>query len=103
MIKAAIVGLGWWGKVLVNAVRGKSDRIAFTHAHTRTRASGEAFCTEQGLSLVDSYDDLLAHDAVDAVVLATPHSRHRGQIEAATAAMEAAIKSAERRQPVKVS
>ena len=29
MIRAAIVGLGWWGKTLVEAVQGRSERIRF--------------------------------------------------------------------------
>ena len=41
MINAAIVGLGWWGKVLVNSVQGKSDTIRFSHGQTRTRAKAE--------------------------------------------------------------
>jgi predicted dehydrogenase len=35
MIDAAIVGLGRWGKTLVEAVQGKSDRLRFTHAVSR--------------------------------------------------------------------
>jgi hypothetical protein len=29
MINAAIIGLGWWGKNIVNAVQGKSERLRF--------------------------------------------------------------------------
>ncbi len=29
MINAAIAGLGWWGKNIVNAVQGKSTRLRF--------------------------------------------------------------------------
>lgn len=86
MINAGIVGLGWWGKVLVGAVQGKSDAIRFSHGSTRTRANAEEYAGEQGIELVDSYDDLLAVDELDAVVLATPHSKHLEQIQAAAAA-----------------
>lgn len=34
MIRAAIVGLGWWGRNLVNAVRDHPEQIRFTTAHT---------------------------------------------------------------------
>ena len=27
MVRAAIVGLGWWGQLLVNAVHGKTDEM----------------------------------------------------------------------------
>lgn len=86
MINAAIVGLGWWGKVLVDSVQGKSDNITFTHGATRTKAKAQDYADEKGFTLVDSYEDLLAINDLDAVVLATPHSKHREQIEAAAAA-----------------
>jgi predicted dehydrogenase len=86
MIRAAIVGLGRWGRSLVNAVAGKSDEIRFVRATTRTRASAEEFCRERGVVLVDSYDEMLAAPDIDAVVLATPHSQHETQALAAIAA-----------------
>ena len=36
MIDAAILGLGWWGKTLVEAVQGQSDAIRFVAGATRT-------------------------------------------------------------------
>ena len=36
-VRAAIIGLGRWGRSLVNAVHGKTDAIQFTAAYTRTR------------------------------------------------------------------
>src|SRR5712692_4604908 len=86
MIRAAIVGLGRWGRSLVNAVQGKSDDIAFVLANTRTRATAEDFCREKCVTLVDRYDQILADPEIDAVVLATPHSRHERQIIAAAQA-----------------
>src|ERR1700716_787005 len=86
MVRAAIVGLGRWGRSLVASVQGKSDDIRFVAAHTRTRAAAEDFCRDQGVPLVDSYEQILADPNVDAVVLATPHSLHESQIIAAAAA-----------------
>jgi predicted dehydrogenase len=86
MIRAAIIGLGRWGRSLVSSVQGKSDDIRFVAAHTRTRAAAEDFCREQGVPLTDSYQQILADPDVDAVVLATPHSLHERQILAAAAA-----------------
>lgn len=86
MIRAAIVGIGWWGRMLVNAVQGKSAAIRFTAGHTRTRAAAEEFCAGHGIALVDDLDALLADPAIDAVVFATPHSQHGPQIERAAAA-----------------
>lgn len=86
MIRAAIVGLGWWGKTLVDAVQGKSKEIAFVAGATRTRAKAEDFCKERNIALKDSLDEILADATVDAVVYATPHSMHEEHIEKAAAA-----------------
>jgi predicted dehydrogenase len=85
-VRAAIVGLGRWGRSLVEAVHGKTDAIEFTAAYTRTRASAEEFCRARNIALLDRFEDALASPDIDAVVLATPHSRHAEQVMAAAAA-----------------
>jgi predicted dehydrogenase len=87
MIQAAIVGLGWWGKTLVESVSGHSDKLRFVAGATRTISpEAEAFAAEHDLRLVDAYETLLADPEVDAVVLATPHSTHTSQVIAAAEA-----------------
>ena len=80
MINAAIIGAGRWGQILVNSVQGDSDAIRFTRAVTRTVSKAEAWCRENDIQLGDDYDAVLADDAIDAVVLATPHTQHLDQI-----------------------
>ena len=85
MIKAGIVGLGWWGKTLVESGEN-SDAIKFVAGTTRTMTPEvEAFAKQKGLRLTADYQAMLAHD-IDAVVLATPHSMHATQVMAAAAA-----------------
>jgi predicted dehydrogenase len=86
MVRAAIAGIGHWGRTLVSAVQGKSDKIRFTAGYTRTRAKAEAFCAEKGIALKDSLDDILADKEIDAVYFATPHSEHGNHAERAAAA-----------------
>lgn len=86
MIRAAIVGIGRWGRTLVGAVAGESAAIRFVAGHNRTRAHAEEFCAGHGIALKDSLDDILRDPAIDAVVFATPHSEHGGQVERAAAA-----------------
>lgn len=86
MIRAAIVGLGWWGRNLVNAVRDHGDLIRFTTAHTRNPAPVADFCREHDLRWVGDLDAVLADPMLDAVVFATPHSAHAEQVLRAAAA-----------------
>jgi predicted dehydrogenase len=86
VINAAIIGLGHWGQNLVNSVQGKSELIRFTTGATRTPAKAAAYAAESGIVLESSYEHVLADPAVDAVVLATPHTQHAAQIVAAAKA-----------------
>jgi predicted dehydrogenase len=87
MINAAIVGLGWWGKTLVEAVQQDSEEIRFVAGTTRTKTPEvQAFAEAQKFTLANTYEEILANPKVDAVVLATPHSMHAGQVIAAAAA-----------------
>jgi predicted dehydrogenase len=86
VINAAIVGLGWWGKTLVESVADGDEKIRFVAGTTRTinddvRAFGEL----HKLRLRNSYEELLEDPDVDALVLATPHSMHVDQVVAAAA------------------
>ncbi|HEY3075252.1 MAG TPA: Gfo/Idh/MocA family oxidoreductase, partial [Burkholderiales bacterium] len=85
MIRAAIVGIGTWGRNLVAAVQG-SELIRFVAGATRTPATAEPYCKQHGIRLMESYEELLADSEIDAVVLATPHSLHCEQIIAAAKA-----------------
>jgi predicted dehydrogenase len=85
MLNAAIIGLGWWGKELVRSVQGTSPLIRFSRGVTLEPELAADFASEMKLTLGTSYDDVLADPAIDAVVLATPHTRHRAQVEAAAA------------------
>lgn len=86
MLDVAIVGIGGWGKTLVNAVQGKSDKIRFVAGSTRRRALAENFAAQSGFRLHDTYEQVLADPQVQAVVLATPHLDHETQMIAAARA-----------------
>src|SRR5258707_15880729 len=89
MIDAAIVGLGRWGKTLVEAVQGKSEGLRFTCAVSRDPNQHRDFAAQHRLELVGGIEPVLADPSIDAVVLATPHSLHCEQIIAAAAARKA--------------
>jgi predicted dehydrogenase len=89
MIDAAIVGLGRWGRTLVEAVQDQSDRLRFTHAVSRNPDGLRDFAARHRLDLVDELEPVLADRKIDAVVLATPHSLHCRQIIAVAKAGKA--------------
>jgi predicted dehydrogenase len=86
MIHAAIVGIGRWGRTLVGALQGQSQRFRFVAGHTRTRSKAESFCAEHGIALKDSLDEILRDPGIGAVVFATPHSEHGRQVARGAAA-----------------
>ncbi len=80
-LRAAIVGLGRWGKVLVEA--STSSGIEFVAAVSRDPSHLRDYAAERGLKLYDQLDHMLEAISIEAVVLATPHSRHFSQAKVA--------------------
>jgi predicted dehydrogenase len=86
VINAGIVGLGWWGKTLVEGVAGSKD-IRFVAGSARNHTDDiKAFAKEHDFTLYKSFEEMLGHKGLDAVVLATPHSLHVPQTIAAAQA-----------------
>lgn len=86
MIKAAILGLGWWGSTLVEAV-AESPLIRVVAACRRSpSAKDREFASRHGLRLTTEFQDLLNDPSLDAIILATPPRGHLEQILAAAAA-----------------
>jgi predicted dehydrogenase len=90
MIRAAIIGLGRWGRNHVRSVQGgdapPSGRVRFTRAVVQNPDKSADFAREHGLELGTHLDEVLADPAIDAVVLATPNSQHAAQVRACAAA-----------------
>jgi predicted dehydrogenase len=85
MIRAAVVGLGRWGRNLVEASAGH-DRLKIVRAVEPDLQSAQGFCAQHQLDLTGDLDAILADAAIDAVLLATPHSLHPAQVVACAAA-----------------
>jgi predicted dehydrogenase len=84
MISAAIVGLGWWGRTIARTLAA-SEKLRLVRAVDVDPRAGE-FARGQGLAFSTGLAEALADPAVEAVILCTPHSRHREQILAAAKA-----------------
>ena len=85
MIRAAVVGLGWWGRTIVQRLRDSEKLRVVRAVDVRPDAAGP-FAAEHGLPLSISLEEALGDPAVEAVLLATPHSLHKPQALAAAAA-----------------
>ena len=79
MIKAAMVGLGWWGRHMVNSVEN-SDKIKIVKLTARRPDRHMDFSKEKGIPIVSDYNALLQDPEVEAVILCTPHSQHEAQV-----------------------
>jgi predicted dehydrogenase len=80
MINAAIVGLGWWGKNIVEAVQNKSEKLRFVHGVTKEPDSVRELAQRLDFRLSEDIDAVLNDPQVQAVVLATPHTLHADQV-----------------------
>lgn len=86
MLKTAVIGLGWWGQNHIRATHGKSWTVDITTIVDLNPDLAQKTADEFGLEIADSYEEVLADPAIDAVILVTPHSLHTDQIVAGAAA-----------------
>jgi predicted dehydrogenase len=86
MINAAVIGLGRWGKSIVEAVQDKSKRLRVIRGVSKEPDLVRDFAAMHGFELSTEFDEAVADPRVQAVFLATPHSLHVNQIEAVAAA-----------------
>jgi predicted dehydrogenase len=82
----ALIGMGWWGKKMLNVLDSAPSDIRVLRAVEPNAETVRALCAEKRVALTPDYADALADLEVEAVVLATPHALHGAQIEAAVAA-----------------
>jgi predicted dehydrogenase len=84
MIKAAIIGLGWWGRTIA---RDLADSAVIRPVlGIDPDQTGRDFAAAQGLAVSARFEDALERADIDAVILCSPHKHHAAQIKAAAAA-----------------
>ena len=77
----AVIGLGWWGKVIVPLAKTSAKLRVVVVADSDPAARD--FAAQQGVRFEDSYERVLRNPEVQGVVLCTPHTLHADQIVAA--------------------
>jgi predicted dehydrogenase len=76
MLALGIVGLGGWGRRIVEAVQGKSDRVRI-HAAVVGRPERSAdFAASHGIELSDDYATILDNPALPGVISCGPAPLH---------------------------
>jgi predicted dehydrogenase len=78
MLGVAVVGLGWWGRVIVPLAKSSAKLRVVAVADPDPAAAD--FAARQGIPLAGSYEQVLRNPQVQGVVLCTPHTLHTDQI-----------------------
>ena len=78
MLNVAVVGLGWWGRVVVRLLENNPKLRVLIGVDTAAEAAG--FARERNIALSGDYEGALKDSQIHAVVLCTPHSLHAEQI-----------------------
>jgi len=74
-LRVAVAGIGWWSDVLADAAL-RSDTIEIAACYTRSDDKRRAFAAKYGCRAAASYEEILADDAIEAVINTTPNSVH---------------------------
>lgn len=85
-VGVAVVGYGYWGANLARNVQSAASTALVGIADADPGQRAAAASTFPGVHIAGSLDELLADDAVEAVVIATPASQH---VDSAISALRA--------------
>ena len=76
MIELAIFWPGSWGRRLVDAVQGKSDRVRFVAAVAPRPEKIREFADARNIRVTSDYGDVLADSAINGIVSCGPAHLH---------------------------
>lgn len=83
-LRAASIGLGWWGGTL--ASKARTAGIELVACYARTEETRAEFAEAHDTSAASSLDELLGDPEIEAVLVATPHSTHADLVVEASSA-----------------
>ena len=81
----ASIGLGWWGNVLADGIASTGKGQVLT-CYARSAETREAFASKHGCAAAADLEEIWSDDAIDGVLIATPHSVRQDIITTAAAA-----------------
>ncbi len=82
MFNVAVVGMGWWGKIIVPLIK-RSSKLSVAKVVEVNAAGITDFAREHSVQVVTDFDSVLRDPSIQGVVLCTPHTQHTDQIVAA--------------------
>jgi len=83
-LKVAVVGLGWWGRVIVPLLKSNAKLQVVLGIDPQPAAA--EFAAQQGIDYDPKFERVLKDDKVQGVILCTPHTLHTDQIVRAAGA-----------------
>lgn len=83
-LRIGLLGSGYMGRTYAECMTKYNTRTRLVAVSGGSRAPGLA--ADYGIAYAPTYEELLARPDLDAVLIATPHSLHRPQVEQAAAA-----------------
>lgn len=78
MLRAALVGLGWWGRTIARLLKG-NQKISLAAA-VDVDPGSERFAVDRGIAFSTRFESILDNSDIQAVILCTPHTQHCAQI-----------------------
>jgi predicted dehydrogenase len=85
MLKAAQVGLGWWGSQVTKVLQG-SEKIEIVCGVDPAEQTGKKYTDDFGLPVYADYQQALDDPEIQAVILTIPHRLHEEAVLQAAAA-----------------
>jgi len=73
-LKVAVVGLGWWGRIITGLLQG-NPKLSVARV-VDVDPAAEKFASGLGLSFSNAFEETIKSPEVQAVILCTPHSPH---------------------------
>ena len=74
-VRVAALGMGWWSDVLADAA-SRSDALEIVACYTRSEEKRLAYAEKYGCRAAASYQEILADDRVQGIVITTPNDVH---------------------------
>src|SRR4051812_28631444 len=84
MLSVAVVGLGWWGRIICGLLKG-SSKLSLAEL-VDVDSGAEDFAGDLGIPFSSSFEKTIQNKNVNAVILCTPHTQHTEQIVKAAGA-----------------